>query len=137
MLITSDSKPDYDDWGPDTYWSCSDWITWFYALKKEYGSTVAIQKWEEAWGNQSIDEHDYSWCKYDSDFNAFLKKEGIKGASHLLANTIIAATDVIDNVGTAAQKASKTVSTIIPIVIIIAVLLAAFFVYKNFIVKTI
>ncbi len=133
LTITADSTPDYDNWGPDSYWSCEDWMTWFYALKKALGSDKAVAKWEAAWNDQSIDEHNYNWCKYSSDFNLFLKKEGIVGASNLLANTVVATTEVIDNTGTAAVKASKTISTIIPIIIIVVVILGALFIYKNFI----
>lgn len=34
--ITADSKPDFDDWGPDDYWSLKDWVDWHKALVNKY-----------------------------------------------------------------------------------------------------
>lgn len=58
--ITAESKPDYDDWGPDDYWSLEDWITWHKALVKKYGksdkfgSQKADTEWLTAWNKQGF-----------------------------------------------------------------------------------
>ncbi len=134
-IITADSKPDFDEWGPDNYWSCEEWIYWHGTLKKKYGAVEANSKWLTAWDSQSADEHNYNWCKYSTEFNNFLKREGIKGASNLLANSIVSATDIIENTGNAARKATKTVDFLIPVIVILVIALAATYVYKNFISK--
>jgi hypothetical protein len=95
--ITYQSKPDYDDWGIDTYWSCSDWITWHAQLKKKFGQTEANKIWLTAWNKQDAWENNYNWCKYNSDFNNFLNREKIQGASHVVAKVFVNTTKGIEN----------------------------------------
>ena len=32
-----EATPDYDGWGPDSWWTAQDWLTWHRSLKSKYG----------------------------------------------------------------------------------------------------
>jgi hypothetical protein len=50
--ITAQSLPDYDEWGPDQHWGCTDWMVWYDKLKEEYGKNEARVVWKSAWEKQ-------------------------------------------------------------------------------------
>lgn len=80
-LITYESVPDYDDWGPDTYWNCMQWENWFYALKTHFGTNIAKEVWSQAWDQQSMGSSALDCRSFDSDFRAFLKKQDLESAA--------------------------------------------------------
>ena len=86
--ITWESYPDYDSWGADKYWSCTDWIIWHGKLKEKYGSDEAKLIWRSAWDAQDSWEANYSWCKYEPMFNDFLKQNDL-GSSNLVADALL------------------------------------------------
>lgn len=60
LIIPFDAKPDYDDWGPDSFWDLGTWIGWHRGLVKKYGRTldkpggypIADKIWLDAWTKQ-------------------------------------------------------------------------------------
>lgn len=120
-IINADSLPDYDSWGPDDYWSCVDWIDWHKALKVAIGKVEADKKWLSYWNDQDSFEHDFNWCKYNTNFNNYIKSENLP-VSHLLADLINAGTSVGENVIGAATTTTKVLKYIVPAVVIIVVL---------------
>ncbi len=125
-LITADSKPDYDEWGPDYYWGTEEWITWHKALKDRHGLAVANQLWLEGWKAQSIWDKPFNWAKYDSDFANYFKSQGID-VGHLLSKVVVAGETTVENV---AQAAVFT-SNFLPTIITAGVILAGFIIYKE------
>lgn len=97
--ITWESYPDYDSWGADKYWSCTDWIIWHGKLKEKYGSDEAKLIWRSAWDTQDSWEANYSWCKYEPMFNDFLKQNDL-GSSNLVADALLG----VGSLGTSALK---------------------------------
>ena len=67
-IIVAQSTPNYDDFGIDDYWTCTDWTIWYTELQNEYGKTEARLIWRSAWENQDIAEHNYMWCGFDPNF---------------------------------------------------------------------
>jgi hypothetical protein len=116
-IITWDSKPDYDGWGWDDYWSCADWITWHKELVKKFGKDKANQLWLTAWQQQDPFESNYSWCKYDTAFSNYLKSQGID-VGHLLSKVINTGGNVIENVGEAADSTTKILKWVLPVALI-------------------
>jgi hypothetical protein len=51
--INADSYPDYDEWGPDNYWSLTDWQTFYDKLIQKYGADEGSRRWLDAWWRQS------------------------------------------------------------------------------------
>jgi hypothetical protein len=131
VIITADSVPDYDAWGPDNYWSCEDWIAWHKALKDKYGKATADTTWQTAWNKQDSWEHNYNWCKYGADFNAYVNAEKLS-ATHLLSDVIAGGTRIGGNVIGAAEGATNTVRWIIPALIIIVVIGALVYFGKKY-----
>ena len=82
--ITWDSPPDYDEWGIDEYWTCSQWIEWYYHLKSYYGKAEAVKKFREAFAKGTAGAHHFR-CNSPypfptqeyQNFNRFMNEEGI------------------------------------------------------------
>lgn len=61
LVIPYDAKPDYDDWGPDSFWDLGTWVGWHRGLVKKYGRTldkpggypIADKIWLDAWTKQT------------------------------------------------------------------------------------
>ena len=115
--ITWQSTPDYDEWGFDSYWSCDQWRQWYDALKSKYGQVQAKNIWVDAWGKQSWDEHNYSWCKYDTAFATYMRSQGID-VGHVLSNVLNSGVTVIDNVSQGAVGLSEILKNIAPYLIV-------------------
>lgn len=118
--ITADSEPDYDAWGIDEYWSCTDWIEWHKALAAKYGREQANSIWSQAWDKQGAWEHNYSWCKYNCDWSKYLLSQGID-ASWLLPKAFCGLSNIVTNtigVGENVTGAAKTVSKVVTVALI-------------------
>lgn len=129
--ITADSVPDYDNWGPDDYWSCNDWITWHKELKKKYTKAEADKKWIAAWEQQGGTEHNANWCKYSGSFNEYVRKEKLD-VSNFIANILNDATTVIENAGDTAVSATKILKWVVPGIVIAAAIGVLFYAAKKF-----
>lgn len=115
--ITADSVPDYDNWGPDDYWTCDDWVLWHKLLKQKYGKKSADSTWTTAWNKQDSFEHNYNWCKYEGVFNKYVQDENLN-ATWWLPNILNSATTVVENAGDTAVNASKIIKWVIPVLVI-------------------
>ena len=115
FIITHESTPVYDTWGWADYWSCEDWMFWFYALKTEYGKTEARAIFMNSWEYQGIWESNYNWCKYNSEFVEFSKKYDLD-TGHFISN-------VVDPI----KKVVRNLNWILPVTLI---LVGGFYVYK-------
>ncbi len=127
-----DARPDYDNWGPDTFWSCADWITWHGALKKAFGKDKAKEIWDEAWNKQGVGEHAYEVCQYTTSFSDYVKKEGIM-TPVWLADVTTGTVEVIENVSDAISNTSKMLKWLVPTVLIVGVVGLGIYGYKTFI----
>lgn len=47
------SVPDFDDWGPDSFWHAYDWITWHQAMVQQFGLDEANATFRYYWAQQS------------------------------------------------------------------------------------
>lgn len=119
QTITWDSKPDYDSWGPDDYWTCDNWTQWHNELKKHFGKEQADKIWTDAWNLQGGLEHDYNWCKYEGNFNAYVKAEKLN-ASWWLPNILNNLLDGAENTSQAATNVTKVLKWLIPTLVIAA-----------------
>lgn len=76
--ITADSEPNCDGWGPDSYWSCADWITWHKALLKKYDAVTAANKWATAFDNcAGYLGHEINCASKNDDFKTYVIDNGL------------------------------------------------------------
>lgn len=118
--ITADSVPDYDAWGPDDYWSCSDWIQWHRELVKRYGKEQANVIWISAADKTSFGGHE-EFCRYDSSFANYFKQNGID-VGNILSHIANTGSNVVENIGDAAGTTTKILKWLIPTAIVLAVI---------------
>lgn len=138
--ITHESTPDYDGWGWDSYWSAQQWIDWHKALSAQYGITQANNLFKEAWFEQGIWEHGYNWYKYNKEFVAYFKSQGVN-VGNTISNFLVSTTtaidnivdgagNVIDNTTGAASNLTNTAGKILPALLTIAGLGIAYIFYR-------
>ena len=109
--ITADSTPDYDEWGPDEWWTCADWKQWHVLNVQKYGQAVANDKFMQAWAQQDSFMSPYNWCKYDADFAGYFKNQGID-VGWLLSHLIVGVENVGDNVINTSENLGDTVESV-------------------------
>lgn len=142
--ITADSKPDFDDWGWDEYWSCSEWKEWFMALKAKHGKKNAQDMWIKAWQSQGAFSHALDCRSFNEEFKTFLKNQGLWDGAHsfiskLIAGGTTAVGSTGDAVGSVAEGASdtvgalsKTLKYVIPAVLLIGLIGVSAYAYRTF-----
>jgi hypothetical protein len=124
-LITAHSIPDLDNWGPDTYWSCFEWVEFHKALVKEYGLQKANQIFAQEWRKQDSWASPYNWCKYDQSFVNYFKSQGIE-AGHIFSNFFLDAADTVDNVADTVKRTSGLLKAVLPIAVVALLLFFAY-----------
>jgi hypothetical protein len=136
--ITADSVPDYDEWGPDSYWACTDWVKWHKVLKAKYGADDAKSRFGTAWGKRSAFGHELSCSLSDTDFINYFKSEGFTwntSGSMILSTgqAVKSVAKAVDNVAKATENLTKSASNISKYLLyagfVIAVLAAGYIVY--------
>ncbi len=113
-VITAESQPDYDAWGPDTYWKCADWWIWHKRLKEKYGRKKANEVWLQAWEKQGAWDYPLNACRYNSDFVNYLLKEGIDIRSFISAIFTNTAETAV-NTTSAISSLSRNLNWILPV----------------------
>jgi hypothetical protein len=136
--ITADSVPDYDEWGPDSYWACLDWVTWHKALKVKYGADDAKSRFATAWGKRSAFGHELSCSLSDTDFINYFKSEGFtwNASGAMILSTTKAAKSVVkavENVAKATENLTQSASNIskylLYVGVVFAILVAGYLIY--------
>lgn len=125
FTITADSVPDFDNWGWDDYWDCSDWMRWHQLMKAAYGLDHANRQFIDYWSDQDAFMEPFNWCKYHSDFADYFEAQGIN-MGWLFSNLVVAteevgedAIDVVENVSSGASGVSTVIKYAAPVAAII------------------
>lgn len=132
-IITADSTPDYDSWGPDTYWSCDQWIQYHKALKEKWGQDKANKIWLDAFEKQDSFEHAYNWCKYDAAFADYFAKQGLSVGNIFskIVNSGGKLVDAVSNVASTASSSTNALKFVGPALVVTAGILLIFWGYKK------
>lgn len=148
FVITSQSTPDYDDWGWDDYWSCADWITWHKAMVKDFGKDYANTKLIKAYHQNAVLAHHVSCRSVNAAFKDYAKKNGfydqlftglegvvVKGGAALV-NVADSALNVTDSLADNAEDVAKSSLTItkylLPIILVLVIIGALLYLNKQF-----
>jgi hypothetical protein len=71
-----DATPDFDNWGPDTWWKASEWMTWHKSMKSKYSLEEANRRFISAWQDQSILSGPIDARSFDVTFRNYAKDNG-------------------------------------------------------------
>lgn len=151
FIITADSKPKHDGWGFlditylggawETYWDCSDWITWHKELIKKYGKEQADNVWAKEYDNSSYASHETICSTGNQAFKDYAISNGLNKKSTILTK-IYRAENVIDNIGAPIRDIGSTVRSTtqvlkiaIPILLIATTVGLMWYGYKHYIVR--
>lgn len=115
----ADSKPDYDGWGPDSWWTANDWMTWHRSLKARYGLDDANVRFVNAWQQQGALSAPLDARSFDTNFRDYAKTNGFFDALYYglgaLAKPIGATTDVITGVTQGVSTVANLAKFVIPV----------------------
>lgn len=143
-FITALTLPDYDEFGPDTYWTVSEWIEWHKKLVAQYGQPDANRRFLDAYHKAPFAAVSYDWRSYDTQFRDYAKANrfydglfrGLGGLvarfTSLFGSTAEATTGAVDNIGGAVRDTSAALKTVLPLLIVAAALVLIFAFYKQF-----
>jgi hypothetical protein len=109
-IITWQSVPQYDPWGPGSGWTCEQWRQWHIALSAHYGPQQANLIFKQAWDNQGSFDSAYNWCKYNSPWINYFLSKGLDLRSALSAIVVPVVTlpgDVIENTTSTVSALSR------------------------------
>lgn len=136
--ITADSIPVLDEWGWDDYWGIAEWQLWHSLMVKKYGKDSAKIKFEYYWNKQDAFSSPYNWAKYNPQFVAYLKSNGID-IGNFISTPVIGAGEVIKDVTGAVTNTTKGVLNttnilkwVIPITFFAILIFAGFVIYKKY-----
>ena len=115
--ITYASFPDYDDWGWDNYWSCTDWMIWYKRLEEQYGSVEARLRWKSAWEQQSAGSGTWD-CLYNDQFRDFVETNQL-GIESYVADVVTSTQDIVTGAFGSAAWLSKNLKWIIPVGLVV------------------
>lgn len=143
--ITADSIPDYDEWGPDDYWSCADWITWHKAMKSKYGKDEANRRFLSAFHQAGFLASSYDCRSFNSEFRQYSKDNGFYDGLYdglaVITQPIGVGTDVVNaagqtvsNISQGISNTSKAAKYAIPAVILVVSALVLMWFYRKFVV---
>ena len=139
--ITWDSVPDFDDWGWDDYWVCSDWVNWHKEMKRVKGKSYADETFLKYWWQQTEFASPIDCRSFNSAFRDYFSSENLLDAlyNNSLVKIIGAGNDVIDS-GTGAisntaqgiEKFTAVLKWLIPIVALLLLASIGYWSYKKY-----
>lgn len=113
-----DATPDYDNWGPDTWWTSNDWLTWHGSLKAKYGLDEANRRFINAWQQQGIGASPLDARSFDTRFRDYAKANGFFDALYYglgsLAKPIGTTTDIVSGVTSGVSTVANLSKYLIP-----------------------
>lgn len=143
--ITADSTPVLDGWGSAPYWGPTDWVSWFYLVKQRDGAEIAKRRFLASYFSASWLAASYDWKIWNTPFREFLKREDLyaelfggftgwidKIVASVIVRPVEVGSTVIEEVGGAAESTAKTVHVLIPVIIVLALAAAGYWVWINY-----
>jgi hypothetical protein len=129
-----DSIPDYDNWGPDTWWSCEDWIQWHRLLVRKFGKEKAKIAWDYAFAKSGMGSGNLDCRTFNSNFRSYVAQWGLDpfagaGVFTPILKLYGGAADTVSNVGGlfSGTKGKVITYTLIGILVVIGTMV----VYKK------
>ena len=126
------ATPDYDDWGPDSWWTAQDWLTWHRTLKAKYGLDEANARFVAAWQKQGMLSSPLDARSFDSSFREYAKANGFLDALYYglgaVAKPIGTTTDVVTGV----TQGISTAATLSKYLIPVAAVALAYFAFQAY-----
>lgn len=136
-LISWNSEPDYDGWGPDTYWGCEEWRAYHVALKDKYGKEKANQIWVTAWDKQGAFDGPKNSCRYNTSFVDYLLKQGIDIRSFTsaiftnVASSLVNVTETADNATDSLSTFGKQLKWLLPTAAVGLIVIGGIVIYNR------
>jgi hypothetical protein len=106
------SKPDFDSWGFDSWWTAQDWLTWHRALKASYGLDEANRIFVTAWQQQGFLASPLDARSFDTSFREYARANGFLDALYYGLGSLVRPIGTVTDIGTAVTDGISTVASI-------------------------
>lgn len=143
MDITADSKPVYCWFGGNDCWSCNDLINWHVQMIAKYGQAEANKRFIDSFTNDTPIVCEQLDCRsLNSNFRQYFEQQGILSDLYtgigVIAQPIGFGSDIINKAGDAIKdvanigtNTTKTLSYLVPTLLIIASIVAVVYAIKQ------
>jgi hypothetical protein len=115
----ANSTPDYDGWGPDSWWTAQDWLTWHRSLKARFGLDEANARFINAWQKQGIGASPLDARSFDTSFRDYAKANGFYDGLYYglgaIAKPLGTGTDVVTGITEGISTTATLTKYLIPI----------------------
>lgn len=140
MAVTNwNTAPDYDQWGSDTWWNCSDWILWHKLLKEKFGQNKANFIWNYAYSQSGNLSGNLNCRTFDSSFRSYVQKNQLNPYANAgIFTPVLQGTGTIQDVsggilgGISSVFTSNNVKKIFTVLTIGALVVGGLYAYKTF-----
>jgi len=127
----------------DNTWNCNDWQTWHKNMNRKYGIEFANDKFLTYWNDLATGSFAIDCRSFDTSFRDYMKSVGLFNSLYsgvgIISQPIGIGSDIITNAGEAISGAAKgtrktinTLSFLLPLLLIIAVIFAIVYFSKKY-----
>jgi hypothetical protein len=136
MITTWNIIPDYDEWGIDSSWSCSDWIQWHKELKKKFGTDRAKYIWEYAYTQGTLGASHWDCRTFNTEFRNYVAKNDLNAYNSTPLSAILrpigVGTDILDGVFGGLESVGRNTKTILMVALFGATAYFGYKIYKTY-----
>lgn len=138
-VTTWNTAPDYDQWGSDTSWTCSDWILWHKLLKEKFGKSKANFIWDYAFSLSGSLSSNLDCRTFNSSFRNYVKENSLNPYANAgIFSPVLQGAGTIQDVsgnllsGVSSFFSGNNIKNILNIVAIGAVVVGGVYAYRTF-----
>jgi len=136
MITTWNIVPDYDEWGVDSSWTCSDWIQWHKELKNKFGADRAKYIWEYAYTKGTLGASHWDCRTFNTEFRNYVSKNDLNAYNSTPLSAILrpigVGTDILDGVLGGLESVGRNTKTILAVALIGATAYFGYKIYKTY-----
>jgi hypothetical protein len=136
MITTWNIVPDYDEWGVDSSWNCSDWIQWHKELKNKFGAERAKYIWEYAYTQGTFAAGHWDCRTFNSEFRNYVSKNNLNPYNSTPLSVIIrpigVGTDILDGVLGGLESVGRNTKIILMVALFGATAYFGYKIYKTY-----
>jgi hypothetical protein len=137
-VTTWNTAPDYDQWGMDTSWKCSDWILWHKYLKEKFGQNKANFIWDYAFALSGQLSSNLDCRTFNSSFRAYVSENKLNPYANAgIFQPVLQGVGTIQDVsigalgGVSSFFSGKNFKLILNVLVIGGIAFTGFYAYKN------
>jgi hypothetical protein len=128
----ADSTPDYDNWGPDSWWTAQDWMTWHRSLKARFGLDEANSRFIIAWEKQGLFSAPLDARSFDVTFQNYAKANGFYDGLYYGLGALVKPIGAVTSVVSGASAGIATIGSLTQYILPLAAIALAYMAFTAY-----